>query len=216
MLMPDGCTMSMMASPGPTWPGIAAFLGMWIAMMVPMMLPSLIPMLLRYRHAVSGARGMRLTLLTALVGVAYFLVWTACGAAAYVAGVAVAGMEMPHLPLAAAVIVLVAGVVQFTGWKARHLECCREAPGPGRQLPADARTAWRHGLSLGLHCCYSCADLMAILLAIGAMDVRGMVVVTAAITLERLAPAGQRAAHAIGAVAIASGLFLIARATGFG
>jgi len=48
------------------------------------------------------------------------------------------------------------------------------------------------------------------------MDLRVMAVVTPAITVERLAPAGERAARAIGAVIIASGLFLIARATGPG
>jgi predicted metal-binding membrane protein len=46
------------------------------------------------------------------------------------------------------------------------------------------------------------------------MDLRAMAVVAAAITVERLAPAGQRAARAIGAVVIATGLFLIARAAG--
>jgi hypothetical protein len=44
--------------------------------------------------------------------------------------------------------------------------------GRGRTLRADAGTAWRHGLSLGLHCSYSCADLTAILLVIGVMDLR--------------------------------------------
>jgi len=36
--------------------------------------------------------------------------------------------------------------------------------------------------------------------------------VTVANTLERLAPAGERIARAIGAVAVVAGLFLIARA----
>jgi hypothetical protein len=48
------------------------------------------------------------------------------------------------------------------------------------------------------------------------MDLRAMVVVTAAITLERLAPAGVRIAHTIGAVVVGAGLFLIARAVGIG
>jgi predicted metal-binding membrane protein len=36
-------------------------------------------------------------------------------------------------------------------------------------LPADAGTAWRHGLRLGLHCSYGCAGLTTILLVIGVM-----------------------------------------------
>ncbi len=47
-----------------------------------------------------------------------------------------------------------------------------------------------------------CAGLMTILLVIGLMDLRVMAVVTAAITAERLPPAGERFAWAIGVVAV--------------
>jgi predicted metal-binding membrane protein len=109
-----------------------------------------------------------------------------------------------------------AGSLQLSAWKARQLACCREAPGPGRTLPADAGTAWRHGLRLGLHCTYCCVPLTAILLVIGVMDLRAMTVVTAAITVERLAPAGERVARASGAIVLGAGLFLTARAAGIG
>jgi hypothetical protein len=46
------------------------------------------------------------------------------------------------------------------------------------------------------------------------MDLRAMALITAAITAERVAPAGERLARAIGAVAAGTGLFLIARAAG--
>jgi hypothetical protein len=46
------------------------------------------------------------------------------------------------------------------------------------------------------------------------MDLRTMSVVTAAITVERLAPAGERVAHAIGNIRSGAGLCLIARAAG--
>jgi predicted metal-binding membrane protein len=129
-------------------------------------------------------------------------------------------MQLPALartaPIAAGVVVLIAGALQFTAWKSHHLACCRVAPGRGRTLPADAGTAWRHGLYLGLHCSYCCAGLTAILLVIGVMDLRAMAVVTAAITVERLAPAGERIARAIGAGVVGAGLLLIARAAGLG
>ena len=130
------------------------------------------------------------------------------------------GMQQPALalsvPIAVGVVVLIAGALQFTAWKARHLACCREAPGRGRTLPADAGTAWRHGVRIGLHCGYCCANLMAILLVIGVMDLRAMAVVTAAITIERLGPAGERVAQATGAGFVGAGLVLIARAAGLG
>jgi predicted metal-binding membrane protein len=225
MPMPGGWAMSMawMRMPGQTWPGAAAsFLGMWIVMMVAMMLPSLVPMLWRYRQAVGRTGDPRLGRLTAMVGVGYFFVWTVFGMAAFPLGVALAGVEMqlPALaravPIAVGVIVLITGALQFTAWKAHHLACCRKAPGCGRTLPADVGMAWRHGLRLGLHCSYCCAGLTAIFIVIGVMDLRAMAVITAAITVERLAPAGELVARAIGAVVIGVGLFLIARAAGLG
>src|ERR671934_63416 len=89
---------------------------------------------------------------------------------------------------------------------------CASMSGGDMPMPGGAGTAWRHGLCLGLHCSQCCAGLMAILLIIGIMDLRLMAVVAAAITVERLAPAGERVARAIGAVALATGLLLIARA----
>jgi predicted metal-binding membrane protein len=195
---------------------------MWIVMMLAMMLPSLAPMLWRYRNAVGGTGGAHLGRLTTLVAVGYFLVWAGAGLAVYAMGLALAAIEMqaPALaravPIAAGVVVLIAGALQFTAGKARHLACCRESPGRGRTLPPDAGTAWRHGLLLGLHCTRCCAGLMAILLVIGIMDLRAMAIVTAAIAIERVAPAGERAARAIGAVIAVGGLLLIARAAGLG
>jgi predicted metal-binding membrane protein len=236
MPMPGGWTMSMawMRMPGQTWPGAAAsFLGMWAVMMVAMMLPSLSPMLWRYRQAVAGTGETRLGRLTALVSAGYFFVWIAFGVAVFPLGVALVAFEMQQpalaraVPMAAGVVILIAGSLQFTAWKARHLAYCRNAcaaagtdinAGHGKSLPvpACADTAWRHGVRLGLHCGHCCAGLMAILLVIGVMDFRAMAGVAAAITVERLSPAGGRVAQAIGAVVVGGGLFLIARAAGLG
>jgi predicted metal-binding membrane protein len=225
MAMPGGWTMSMawMRMPGQTWPGVAAtFLGMWVVMMVAMMLPSLVPMLGRYRQAVGRPAEPRLGRLTVLVALGYFFVWTAFGMAVFPLGVALAAVEMDQralaraVPAAIAVVVLAAGFLQLTAWKARHLACCREAPGRGHTLPADAGTAWRHGLRLGLHCSRCCAGLVAILLVIGVMDLGAMAIVAVAITVERLAPSGEWAARAVGVVMVGAGLFLIVRAAGLG
>src|SRR5262249_10968743 len=157
-----------------------------------------------------------------IVGVGYFFVWTAVGMAAFALGVALATVEMQQpalartVPIAVSVVVLVAGALQFSAWKARQLTCCREAPGRGRTLPADSGTAWRHGLRLGLRCSYCCTGLTAVLLVIGVMDLRVMAVVAAAITAERLAPAGERVARAIGVVVVGAGVFLVVRASGLG
>jgi predicted metal-binding membrane protein len=221
MQMPGGWTMSMAWMPmvEQTWSGAAAsFLTMWVVMMAAMMLPSLVPMLWRYRRAVDRAGGARVGRLTALVGTGYFFVWAVLGMAAFPLGAALTAIEMQQpalaraVPIMAGAVVLIAGAVQFTAWKARHLACCRETPGSGRTLRADARTAWLHGLRIGLHCSCCTAGLTAILLALGVMDLKVMALVTAATTVERLALAGDRVARGIGAMLIAAGLLLIARA----
>ena len=99
-------------------------------------------------------------------------------------------------PVAAGVVVIIAGVLQFTRWKAGRLACCRGSLRSGCALPPTDVTAWRYGLRLGLDCARCCANLMALLLVLGVMDLRAMAVVAAAITLERLAPAGQRVERA--------------------
>lgn len=220
MPMPGGWTMSMawMRMPGQTWMGAAlSFVAMWAVMMVAMMLPSLLPMLLRYRRA--AARLPRLDRLTMVVAAGYFFVWTLVGVAAFPLGVSLAAIEMQlatlarGVPIAVGIIVVIAGLLQFSAWKAHHLACCR---GASVCIPASAtvRSAWRHGLRLGFHCAHCCAGPTAILLVIGVMDIRAMAAVAIAITLERLLPAGQQVARAIGMIFVGAGMFLIARAAG--
>jgi predicted metal-binding membrane protein len=211
--------MAWMRMPGQTWVSAAAsFLGMWTVMMFAMMLPCLMPMLWTYRQALRLRRARRLNELTALAGAGYFFVWSSLGMAAFALGGALAAvlMQLPALaraaPTAVGVVVLGAGALQFTAWKARRLDCCREVPGCCSPLPADFGTAWRHGVRLGLYCTYCCAGLTAILLVCGVMDVRVMAVVMAATAVERLAPGGVRVARLIGAAGIGVGWFLIERA----
>jgi predicted metal-binding membrane protein len=224
LTMPGGWTLSMlwMRMPGQTWLGVAAsFLGMWVAMMAAMMMPSLAPMLWRYRQALAMTDETRIVRLTALVSLGYFLVWAVVGMAVFVLGVALAALEvrLPVLaraaPMAVGVIVLIAGALQFSAWKAHQLAGCRTAAMCGCVFPADVE-AWRHGLRLGVRCCCCCAGLTAALLVVGVMNLCAMAVVMAAITVERLAPGGERAARAIGAVVVGAGLFLIVRAYGLG
>jgi predicted metal-binding membrane protein len=221
MPMPGGWTMSMawMRMPGQTWPGAAAsFLVMWTVMMVAMMMPSLVPMLARYRGVVRAADVPRVGRLTVVAGAGYFTVWSAIGLAVFLTGVSLAIVEMQQpaiarvVPIASGVVVLIAGALQFSPWKAHHLACCRAPSDHHRALSPDLPAAWRHGVRLGLHCVCSSAGLTAILLVLGVMDLRVMVVVMAAITVERLGPASQRIARVIGSIVAIAGVLLIAQA----
>jgi predicted metal-binding membrane protein len=144
-------------------------------------------MLRRYRLAVGSVGGARLVALAAIVSLGYFTVWALAGIGVFLIGEAAAALESSN---AAAIVIAIGIAMQFSSWKAHHLARCREASGPGQTLAGDAGTASRHGLRLGVHCVCSCANLTAILLAVGVMNVIAMVAVTVAITAERLAPEG--------------------------
>jgi predicted metal-binding membrane protein len=219
MPMPGGWTMSMTWMPGQDWSGAAlSFLGMWVVMMIAMMMPSLVPMLLSYRQAIGTGRHGHVGLFTILVGAGYFFIWTVFGIAVFPLGVALAtaAMHLPGLsravPLAIGVVVLFAGLLQFSGWKAKQLACCRGAHNCSSSIPASTGAALQQGLRFGFHCVQCCFGLIIILLIIGVMDLSMMAVVAAAITAERLAPARMPVAQITGALVALAGLFLIARA----
>jgi predicted metal-binding membrane protein len=230
MAMPGGWTMSMawIKMPGQDWLASAAsFMGMWVVMMAAMMLPALVPTLLRYRESLRGAKTIPLNALTALAGAGYFLVWALLGAVVYPFGIFVAktGMSSAELsrsmPIAAGLVLLLAGGLQLTAWKARQLCRCRavigvsgEISGPEfrQEMNHGARSAWAHGLRLGIDCALCCSGLMAVLLVTGVMNLGAMALVTVAITAERLFPDLERAARGVGLVIMAAGVFMIGRA----
>ena len=221
MAMPGGWTMSMpwMRMSGQNWLGAAAsFVGMWVVMMVAMMLPTLVPMLLRYRGSVRGPDKTRLGRMTVLAGAGYFFVWAFFGAVVYPLGLVLTAAEMRCLALARSVpiatggVLLLAGCVQLTAWKARQLGRCRNAPPCAPSPSSKVRSAWLHGLRWGVHCSMCCSGFMVILLVMGVMSLGAMATVTAAITVERFASRPERAARFTGVVVIAAGVLVIAGA----
>ncbi|HYL22194.1 MAG TPA: DUF2182 domain-containing protein [Gemmatimonadales bacterium] len=221
MPMPGGWTLSMawMRAPGQSWFAAGAtFMAMWVVMMVAMMLPSLVPVLSSHRRALCERRETGLAGLTTLAGAAYFFVWAVYGAAAYAlgGGLTAAEMQWPavarYMPLATGVVLLLAGAVQLTAWKARQLGGCWDALRCGGPEILEAGRAWRQGLRLGVRCALCCSGFMVVLLVTGMMNLGGIALVAAAITLERLTPRPERVARALGVVVMAAGALLIARA----
>ena len=155
---------------------------MWAAMMVPMMLPSLVLRL--------HARPLPAAVVAA---VAYFLVWTLFGAAIYPPT-----MYVPVGRYAAAAFV-VAGFVQLTPWKVRLLDRCRTD---------CSDVAWRDGLRMGLDCSLCCTGYVLVLLVTGMMNWAAMILVTVAITAERLLPRPALLARIFGVVLIACAAFV--------
>ena len=204
MPMPGEWTLSMvwMAMPGQTRVGAAlGFEGMWIAMMATMMLPSLVPTLARTRLDVLASAG-------------YFAVWAAIGAGVYVVGIALAQAEVRWailaraIPIARGVVLVGAGLVQLTVWKARHLQCYRE----GCLGVAHPGASWRRGIALGSHCALCCLPFMAMLVVAGMMNLAVIAVTALAITVERVVREPALVARLAGLIVIVAGAWEIARA----
>jgi len=137
----------------------AAFAAVWMPMMAAMMLPGTVPAVVRRARA-GGIAAVAFT-------ANYLAVWAAAGAAVYL-------LYRPHGHLAAAAVVIGAGLYELTPFKRRCRAQCREG--------LDS------GLGYGLACVGSSAGLMAILLALGAMSVLWMGVVTALVLVQKLLP----------------------------
>jgi predicted metal-binding membrane protein len=186
-------------------------------MMVAMMLPSLSPALWRYHRALRPTPASGRLRLTMGFALGYVSVWAAVARLLSALDSAIGALEMyqPAIsrlaPLATGTIIVAAGALQLTAWKARQLAHCRGAFDAGRATPAMV-AAGRHGLCHGMHCVLSCAGPTAALCAVGLMDVRAMAIAMVAITAERIVPAGERVARFTGVIALATGVVALARA----
>jgi predicted metal-binding membrane protein len=138
-----------------------AFIAVWAAMMAAMMLPGAAPAVLRRTQASGGVRAVPLFIAS------YLAVWALVGAAVY-------ALYRPHGPAAAAAVVIVAGVYEFTPLKRHFRRRCRENISSG--------------FGFGLCCAGSSIGLMAMLVALGVMSVTWMSVIAILVLAAKLLP----------------------------
>jgi predicted metal-binding membrane protein len=188
-----------------------------VAMMVAMMLPSLAPTLWRYHSHLRAMRMARAAEETMRFAAGYASVWTAMGLALFAMSAELSpmgtasAMAPPFVPSALGAVLVCAGVLQRSRWKTKQLLRCHEACLRVHSVSRTLLTAWREGCQLGVDCVLSCAAPMAVLFVAGLMDPRMMVVITAAITAERVAPGGARIARVTGALALIVGVAICVR-----
>ncbi|MBV9207001.1 MAG: DUF2182 domain-containing protein [Actinobacteria bacterium] len=208
----------MPASMAGPWLVFGQFLLLWVVMMAAMMLPSVAPVASMYvtvlRSRRNGAAAARVAALVA----GYLLAWTAFGVAAFglsraLGKLAPMGMGMAPSRLAvwsAAVILVVAGLYQFTPLKAVCLRHCRSPLGfllhfgsySGRLR--DVRVGVYHG-GYCVGCCWS---LMLVLVAVGVMNMAWMAALTAVVFVEKVWRFGKAFGYAVGGAMILTGLLL--------
>lgn len=137
-------------------------MGGWVAMMAAMMLPGAIPAAFKAARAGGGMRTAPL-----FVG-SYLAVWV-------LASIVVHAAYRTHEAVAAAVVVIAAGVYELTPLKRYFRRRCREPV--------------RSGLEFGLCCVGSCIGLMLLLVAIDVMSVAWMAVIAAIVFVQKILPA---------------------------
>jgi predicted metal-binding membrane protein len=185
-------------------PPISSFLVVWVVMMVAMMFPSVAPTAIRWMNAIERtASGTRRALRIAAFIAGYLIAWTACGVIAFGA---LAGIDtLTHgLPSNArwitATLFAFAGIYQLTPLKRACLRHCR-SPLVALHLYAGfsprARD-FRVGLHHGTFCVGCCWGLMAILVAVGVMNLLAMIMVSVMIFLEKRWRGGEVLAHVLG------------------
>ena len=201
-----------------TYPDTLGLFGTtWISMMAAMMLPSTVPTVVAYARAAPGDQARRATLaMTGTFVAGYLAVWSAAGLIAFAllrlgstldSGLFTGNAAGRYL---AAGVLLVAAAYELTPLKRACLRCCTMFPGslPGRR--EGGAGALGRGLASGAWCVGCCWALMVTLLALGAMSLTWMIVISVIVTAEKLLPSRRLPSFAVAAVlaALAIGLLV--------
>jgi predicted metal-binding membrane protein len=183
--------------------GLALFVPIWTLMMAAMMLPSVTPTASLYAKTFRDQRALR----TAGLVVGYLAVWAAAGVPAY--GLArlagwLTGMHDGAAHVLAVAVFAVCGVYQLSSLKDRCLAHCRSPLGLLLHYGSyQGRTRdLRVGIHHGGYCLGCCWGLMAILIAVGVMNVAAMVGLAALVIIEKVWRWGPAAGRLAGVAAL--------------
>jgi predicted metal-binding membrane protein len=198
--------------PGTMGLSLGAFVAVWALMMTAMMLPTIAPFAALYTRTLTDHRSRRIAELSG----GYLLVWTLAAAPAY-ALAWLAGELVGSRPTAARVLGVVifatCGIYQLTPIKDRCLARCRSPLGfilkygSYRGRLRDLRVGMSHG-AFCLACCWA---LMAVLVAVGLMNLAAMVVLAGVVLAEKTWTWGPRLSRVVGVVALVLAVLVVFR-----
>jgi predicted metal-binding membrane protein len=192
-----------------------AFLVAWVAMMAAMMLPAVLPIVRLYARAAANGHAAPVTVFVA----GYIVLWAVVGIPAFFAWNRLNEPLMHGSPLAGRVaggVAVAAGLYQLTPLKTMCLRHCRSPlsfllrHGKHLDRPTGAMVA---GVRHGVFCVGCCWMLMAVLIALGTMQLAWMLVFTVLILLEKAAPFGEQLVRVAGVVLLLFGVALLAHPT---
>jgi predicted metal-binding membrane protein len=177
--------------PGTMGRGLAGFVVVWTAMMAAMMLPSVAPVGSMYLETLrDGSAGAIRALRVGGLVVGYVGVWAAFGVAGYVAAWGGGRLAAEHpraAPWVGAAVLAGAGLYQLTPLKERCLSHCRSPLGFLLQFGGYSGRLrdLRVGVYHGGYCGGCCWGLMAVLVAVGFMNLAWMAGLAAVVFLEK-------------------------------
>jgi predicted metal-binding membrane protein len=192
---------------------LGGFLLMWLAMMAAMMFPAISPVVKLYSRAAAAGRVAPLPFFVA----GYIAVWTSLAIPAYFAWRALADPIAEGATWAAYLaggVLVAAAIWQLTPLKSICLRHCRSPLSVFLRFGGDAAKplgAARMGATHGGYCVGCCWGLMAILVAVGTMNLAWMLGLSVLIYVEKNAPWGERVAQGVSVVLVALGVLLLIR-----
>lgn len=203
---------SMAMSGGMAMMSAGLFLFTWLVMMVAMMFPSVVPITLAFA-SVSRTRGEPLLPTGAFVA-GYLAVWTAAGLVPLVIlqGINALWMTPPWwLVRGGGLVIILAGVYQFTPLKDACLRACRSPLGfvMTHDFGGGMPSAVRAGIAHGVYCLGCCWALMAVLAVLGLMNLAWMAVIAAVFFVEKNVRFGDLLPKAVGVACLAGGLVVL-------
>jgi len=193
------------------WTELALALPMWLAMTLAMMLPTAGPMILTYAEIADTAARKRQTAVSPLVLTAgYMAVWFSFAVAAAVLQTVLTRAALldggKAGVLASGALFVAAGLYQFSPLKRACLtQCQRPFPFFFANWTAEPGGVFRLGLRQGAYCLGCCWAMMALMFAIGAMNVVWMAALGLVMTVEKMVT-GLRFTRAAGVALVAIGL----------
>ncbi len=193
---------------------------MWAVMMVAMMTPSAAPMILMFAGVNRRRKKQQVPYVpTSVFLLGYLVVWAAFAVLATAAQWALhsASLLSPTMasasPVLGGVLLLAAGIYQWTPLKHACLSKCRSPLGLVLNEWREGRWgAFLMGLKHGAYCAGCCWTLMALLFIAGVMNLLWVAAIAGFVLLEKVAPAGQRLGQAAGVLLAVWGAVLVAGA----
>jgi len=185
---------------------------MWWIMMLGMMLPSAAPMILTFGTVQRRKRARAQPYVpTTMFVLGYLIVWGVFSLAATAAQWELQQLALsPATPWLGGVFFVLAGVYQFTPLKNACLSHCRS---PFAFVLNHWREGWvgalRMGASHGLYCLGCCWVLMALLFAVGVMNLVWVAAIAAFVFAEKLLPGGVWISRIGGGAMVVFGVWLM-------